>query len=155
MASTALLLLNQNLYKWRTISRMWCVDFHREGVFIGVNWTSTKLERSVWCHVEVGWPSHMAGRSGGAAPTDSAFSSLCRRVVTKAQAKPPQTLAGRPRSWVNRPTPGPTQPRVWRTWSMCQIQPRGDDDFDIWSTSLCHPLKCSNLVPNFLKSNKH
>jgi hypothetical protein len=36
---------------------------------------------------------------------------------------------------------------------MCQIHHRGDDDFDIWSTSLCHPLKWSNLVPKFLKSN--
>jgi hypothetical protein len=26
-----------------------CVDFHREGVFIGVNGTSTDLEKSVWC----------------------------------------------------------------------------------------------------------
>jgi hypothetical protein len=33
--------------------------------------------------------------------------------------------------------------------------PRGDDDFDIWSTSLCHTLKWSNLVLEFLKSNKH
>jgi hypothetical protein len=33
--------------------------------------------------------------------------------------------------------------------------PRDDDDFDIWSTSLCHPLIYSNLVPKFLKSNKH
>jgi hypothetical protein len=41
------------------------------------------------------------------------------------------------------------------TWSMCQIHPHGDDDFDIWSTLLCHPLKCSNLVPTFLKSNKY
>jgi hypothetical protein len=33
--------------------------------------------------------------------------------------------------------------------------PHGDDDFDIWSTLLCHPLKCSNLVPKFLKLNKY
>jgi hypothetical protein len=33
--------------------------------------------------------------------------------------------------------------------------PLGDDDFDIWLTLLCHHLKCSNLVPKFLKSNKH
>jgi hypothetical protein len=38
---------------------------------------------------------------------------------------------------------------------MCQIHPRGDDDFDVWSASPCHPLKRSNLVPKFLKSNKH
>jgi hypothetical protein len=33
------------------------------------------------------------------------------------------------------------------------ITPRGDDDFDIWLASLCHPLKCSDLVRKFLKSN--
>jgi hypothetical protein len=32
----ALLLLNQNLYKWRTTSIVWCVEFHQQGVFIGV-----------------------------------------------------------------------------------------------------------------------
>jgi hypothetical protein len=69
-------------------------------------------------------------------------------MATKALAEPPQTLAG-------RAALGPTQANVWPTWSTCQIHPRGDDDFDIWSTSLCHPLKCSNLVHKFLKSNKH
>jgi hypothetical protein len=33
--------------------------------------------------------------------------------------EPPQTLAGQPRSWVGRPAPGPTQPMVWPTWSIC------------------------------------
>jgi hypothetical protein len=87
------------------------------------------------------------GRPGGASSNDSAFYS-CRCMATKAWAKPPQTLAGRPAPW-------PTRLRVWSTWSTCQIHPRGDYDFDIWSTSLCHPLKCSNFVPMFLKSNKH
>jgi hypothetical protein len=112
MASPALLLLNKNLYKWRTTSRVWCVDFHHEEVFIGVNGTSTELERSVWCHVEAGRPSHMTGRLGRAASTDSAFSSSCRCVATKARAEPPQTLAG-------RLAPGPTRPGVWPTWSTC------------------------------------
>jgi hypothetical protein len=51
--------------------------------------------------------------------------------------------------------PGPTWPGVWATWSTCQIHPRCDAHFDIWSMSLYNPLKCSNLVPKFLKSNKH
>jgi hypothetical protein len=147
-ASPALLLLNQNLYKWRNTKWVWCVNFHREGLFIGVNGTSTDLERSVWRQVVADQPSHMAGQPGEAASTDSGFFSSCRHVATKAQGEPPQTLAG-------RPAPGPTWPRVWPTWSMSQIHPRGDDDFDICSTSLCHPMKCSNLVPKFLKSNKH
>jgi hypothetical protein len=129
--------------------------FTTRGVFIGVNGTSTNLERSVWHQVVIGRPSHLAGRLSGVASTDSGFSSLCRRVAIKARAELPQTLVGRPRSWAGRSAPRATWPRVWPTWSTCQIHPRGDDDFDIWSTSLCHPLKCSNLVPKFLKSNKH
>jgi hypothetical protein len=134
---------------------VWCVDFHREGVFIGLNGTSTDLEMLVWLQMVAGWASHVASRLGGAASTDLGFSSLYRRVATKARAEPPQTLAGRPMGCAGRPAPRPTHPTVWPTWSMCQIHPRGDDDFDIWSTSLCHPLKCSKLVPKFLKSNKH
>jgi hypothetical protein len=41
-----------------------------------------------------------------------------------------------------QPALGPFWPTVWPTQSMCQIHLRGDDDFDIWSTLLCHPLKC-------------
>jgi hypothetical protein len=125
-----------------------CPQFHHRGVFIGPWGSSTDLDKSVWCQVVAGRPSHMAGRPGEAASTDSGISSSCRCVATKAQAKSPQTLVG-------RPAPLPTRPKVWPTWSTCQIHPRGDDDFDIWSTSLCHPLKCSNLVPEFLKSDKH
>jgi hypothetical protein len=134
---------------------VWYLDFHHEGAFIGVNETSTDLERSVWCQVVADWPSHVADRSSGAASTDSGFSSSCRCVATKARAELPQTLAGRPKNRASRLATLPTRPRVWSTWSTCQIYPRGDDDFDIWSTLLCHPLKYSNLVPEFLKSNKH
>jgi hypothetical protein len=47
-----------------------CVDFHSEGVFIGVNGTSTDLERSVWHQVVASRPSHMSGGLGGAASID-------------------------------------------------------------------------------------
>jgi hypothetical protein len=40
------------------------------GVFIGVNGTSTDLERLVWCQVVAGRPSHMAGQLSGAASTN-------------------------------------------------------------------------------------
>jgi hypothetical protein len=54
---------------------------------------------------------------------------------------------------------GPNRHKTW-PWGLAHLVhvsniPRGDDDFDIWSTLLYHPLKCSNLVPKFLKSNKH
>jgi hypothetical protein len=51
-------------------------------VFIGVNGTSTDLERSVWHQV-------VAGQLGEVASIDSGFSSTCRRVATKSRAKPP------------------------------------------------------------------
>jgi hypothetical protein len=131
------------------------LTFTVRGVFIGVNGTSINLERSVWHQVVAGRPSHMVDRPSEASSTDLGFSSSCRRMSTKARAEPPQTLASQSRSWADRLAPGPTPPGVWPTWSTCQMHPRGDDDFDIWSTSLCHPLKCSNFVPKFLKSNKH
>jgi hypothetical protein len=40
------------------------------GVFIGVNGTSTDLERSVWLQVVARWPSHMVGWLGGVASID-------------------------------------------------------------------------------------
>jgi hypothetical protein len=46
-----------------------CVFTVRE-VFIRVNGTSTNLEKSVWCQVVAGRPSHMADRPSGAASTD-------------------------------------------------------------------------------------
>jgi hypothetical protein len=121
--------------------------FTVRGVFIWVNGTSSDLDRSVWHQVVAGQPSHVACQLGGAAPTDSGFSS-CRRVAIKARGELALTLAG-------RLAPGPTMPGVWPTWATCQIHPHGDEDFDNWLTSLCHPLKCSNLVAKFLKSNKN
>jgi hypothetical protein len=96
------------------ISKMWCVcvsTFTMRGVFIGANGTPTDLDKSVWRQVVAGRPSHVAGRPGGSASPDSDFSS-CRHVATKAWAEPPQTLAGRPRSWAGRYAPGPVQPGV-------------------------------------------
>jgi hypothetical protein len=123
------------------------------------NETSIDLERSAWRQVVVGRPSHVAGRWVERPPptfsTALAFIFLCRHVCMNPRAEPPQTLAARPRSWAGQHALGPVWPGVWPTWSMRQIHPRGDDDFDIWSISLCHPLKCSNLVRKFLKSNKH
>jgi hypothetical protein len=60
-----------------------CVStFTMRGVFIGVNGTSTDLEKSVWCQVVAGRPNHVVGRPSGAASTDLGFSS-CRCVATK------------------------------------------------------------------------
>jgi hypothetical protein len=130
---------------------VWYLDSHyEEGIYRG-EWDLHRPERSVWHQLVAGWPRHVAGRLGGAASTDLGLSTSCRHVASKAWVRPPQTLAGRLKSSTDRPAPLPTRLGIWPTWSTCQIDPRGDDDFDIWSTSLCHPLKCSNLVPEFLK----
>jgi hypothetical protein len=42
-ASPALLLLNQNYYKWRTTSRVRCVDFHHEGGIYSREWDLHRL----------------------------------------------------------------------------------------------------------------
>jgi hypothetical protein len=78
--------------------------FTTRGVFIGVNGTSTDLEMLVWRQV-------VAGRLGGAASTDSGFSSLCRHVATNARAEFPQTLASRPLGPLGL-VPGPLGPHV-------------------------------------------
>jgi hypothetical protein len=38
-----LLLLNQNLYKWRTTSRVWYLDFHHEGDIYRGEWNLHRL----------------------------------------------------------------------------------------------------------------
>jgi hypothetical protein len=84
------------------------------------------------------------------------------RLSPPNRASPPHVDAWQTSFGSNRVKPwpagqplGPLSLGSGPTWSICQIHPRGEDDFDIWSTSPCHPLKCSNLVPKFLKSNKH
>jgi hypothetical protein len=118
------------------------------------------MERSVWRYVlpsgQTTWSGDRVERPSLTFPTDSGSSSSCRRMEPRLgpnRLKP--WLTGEGVELAGRPTPGPTRPRVWPTWSTCEIHPRGGDDFDIWSTSLCYPLKCSNLVAKFLKSNKH
>jgi hypothetical protein len=59
-----LLLLNQNFYKWRTTSRVWCVDFHRYGVFIGVQGGVTDLVKLV-THQVVASTQSLATCPGG------------------------------------------------------------------------------------------
>jgi hypothetical protein len=53
-ALPVLLLLNWKLYKWSTTSRVWCVEFHRQGVFIKVLGAVTDLIKSVIHHVLAG-----------------------------------------------------------------------------------------------------
>jgi hypothetical protein len=103
------------------------------GVFIGVNGTSTNMERSVWHQVVAGRPTHVAGQVERPPPTfftDSAFSSLCRRMETKARVEPPQTLAGRPLGPLGLGS-GPLGPRVKYTLVVIMILTFGQLHFII------------------------
>jgi hypothetical protein len=105
-ASPALLLLNWNLYKWRTISIVLCVEFHRQGgVILGLPGAVTNLIKSVIHLVLAGRPSHVADRPSSASSTDSRprvpFHRLFESVTTKE-------THGRLQSGVGRPPTGPT-----------------------------------------------
>jgi hypothetical protein len=125
----------------------------------GQRGVSTNLARLVWSKWMVGRPSTWLVGHSSHPPEPSRLRSFLvnrrRDVSTKSWAKQTQAPVGWPRSWDGQPAPRSTSPGVWPTWSTCQIHPRGDVHFDIWSTSLYNPLKCSNLVPKFLKSSKH
>jgi hypothetical protein len=124
-----------------------CVDFHREGGIYRSEWDLHRLG-------EVGLAS------GGGRPASQA-TWLTGQVVQlpPTRASPTCVDTWQPSFGLNclksRLAGQGVRPGVWPTRSTCQIHPRGDNDFDIWSTSLCYPLKCSNLVPKFLKLNKH
>jgi hypothetical protein len=55
-ASPALLLLNQNLYMWRTTSRVWYLDFHHEGGIYRAEWDFHRLTK-VGLALGGGWPT--------------------------------------------------------------------------------------------------
>jgi hypothetical protein len=89
-ASPALLLLNRNLYKWRATSIVWCIEFHRQGVFIGVPGAVTNLIKSVIHQVLAGRPSHMAGHQARPPPTPG----LGFHSTASWRGSPPRKLTG-------------------------------------------------------------
>jgi hypothetical protein len=131
-----------------------CHHFHNKGVFIGPWGSFTNLEKSVWHQVVAGRPVGWSGLHRLSPPPwpSTPHVDTCPRSHGPNQHKTWSVGQG---VWpAGRPL-GPFWLVVWLTQSICQIHPRGDDDFNIWSILLYHPLKCSNLVPKFLKSNKH
>jgi hypothetical protein len=137
---------------------VWCVDIdHVVGIYRG-GWDLHRLG-------EVGL-APCGGQAAKPRRQPTGWSGL-HRLSPPTWPSPPHVDTSQPRPGLNRvnlgrptkelgrPSPGPNRPGVWPTCSTFQIHPRGYDDIDIWLTSLCHPLKCSNLAPKFLKSNKH
>jgi hypothetical protein len=101
-----LLLLNRNIYKWRTTSRVWCPEFHLQGggVFIGVQGLVTDLIKSVTRQVLAGWPSHVAGQPPSPASTDFQLWISYYRLLESVPMKPTRE---RLQSGAGRPPPGP------------------------------------------------
>jgi hypothetical protein len=125
-ASPVLLLLNRNLYKWTTISIVWCVEFYRHGVFIGVPKAVTDLIKSVIRQVLAGRPSHVAGRPSSAASIDFKPRVPFHRLLEKITAK---ETHWRLQSGAGRPPTGPTHPWPLHIASSCQVYSRGDTYF--------------------------
>jgi hypothetical protein len=127
------LLLNHNLYKWRTISIAWCVDFHRQGVFIGVLGAITDPIKSIIHQVLAGRPSHVASRPSSAASTDSRprvpFHCLLESVTTKETRGWLQSVARRLGSLAGRPPTRPTHQWPLHMVSSCQVYSWGDSYF--------------------------
>jgi hypothetical protein len=107
-----LLLLNQNLYKWRTTCIVWCLEFHRQGVFIEVIGAVTDLIKSVIRQVLAGRPSHVGDRPSSTASTHSRprvrFNCLLECVTIKKTHERLQSGADQAGSLVGRPPTGPT-----------------------------------------------
>jgi hypothetical protein len=125
-ASPALLLLNRSLYKWRTTSRVWCMNSIGRGVFIGVPGAIIDLIKSVIHQV-------LAGRPWGMAPTDSRprvpFHHLLESVMTKETHGGMHSGADRPGSLAGRPPTGPTHQWPLHTAFSCQVHFQGDTYF--------------------------
>jgi hypothetical protein len=87
--------------------------------------------------------------------------STLHRLSPPTWASPPRVDCGKQGAGRIASNPGwPADPWAHSAWGLAHLvhvsnTPHGDDDFDIWSTLLCYPLKCSNLVPKLLKSNKY
>jgi hypothetical protein len=116
-ASSILLLLNQNIYKWRTIGRVWYVDFHQ----------------SVTRQVVAGRPSHMAERPRGPTTTNFWLQIPCYRLLESVTVKPArerlQSGADWPGGLAGRPPPGSTTQRPLHTASSCKVHFWGDTYF--------------------------
>jgi hypothetical protein len=128
-----LLLLNWNLYKWKTTSRVWYLEFHRQGVFIGVQGRVTNLIKSVTHQVLAGRPSHVAEWSPSLASTDIQLWIPCYRLLESVPMKPThdrlQSGVGWPGSLAGQPPSTPTGQWTLHIASSCQVHSQGHTYF--------------------------
>jgi hypothetical protein len=129
------------------------------GVFIRVQGGVTNLIKSVTRQVLAGQPSHVAGQPPSLAATNFILRIPCYRLLERVSVKQTrkrlQSGAGQPGSLVGCPPPRPTGQWPLRTASTRYVYSHGDTLF-WWNSNFPYNfLKCSNLAPMFLKSNKH
>jgi hypothetical protein len=103
MASPALLLLNQNLYKQRTTGRVWCANFHHEGGFYMGEWDLHRLG-------EVGLVPG-GGRAAKPCSRPGRWSGL-HRLSPPTRTSPPHVDARQPRLRPDYHKPGPADQGV-------------------------------------------
>jgi hypothetical protein len=94
-ASPALILLNWNFYKWRTISRVCYWVFSHKGAYIGVEGSLHRLGKVNLEQMD-GQPTGHFSRFSLPSSLGSFLVNQHRDVSTKSRAKLTQTLAGRP-----------------------------------------------------------
>jgi hypothetical protein len=119
------LLLNWNLYKSRTTSRVWCVNsICRGGVVIGVPRVITNLINSVIHQVLADRPSHIAGRPWDVASTNyrprDPFHRLLESITAKKIHERLQCGADWPGCLAGSPPTGPTHQWPLHLASSCQ-----------------------------------
>jgi hypothetical protein len=146
-ASLALLLLNWNLYKGRTTCRVWYLNFrHKGGIY-----------RGEWDLHQLGEVS-LAPGGGRLAGWSGHY-----RLSPLTRASPPRVDAWQPRLGLNRLKPWPAGHGVGPAdWPLCPLglgsgplAPCVKYTPVVMMILRFGPLKCSNLVPELLKSNKH
>jgi hypothetical protein len=112
---------------------VWCLEFHQQGVFIGVQGEVTDLIKLVTCQVLAGQPSHVAGRQLILASTNFQLRIQCYHLLESMPVKPTrerlQCVAGWQGSFAGRPPPGPTGQWPLHSASSCQVHSWGDSYF--------------------------
>jgi hypothetical protein len=112
---------------------VWCVEFHWQGVFIGVPGVVTNLIKLVIRQVLASRPSHMADRPSSVASTDSRrrvpFHHLLESVTAKETNKRLQSGVSWLGNLARQPPTGPTRQWPLHMASSCQVYSQGDTYF--------------------------
>jgi hypothetical protein len=135
-----------------------CSEFYRENPYIELEGSLHQLN---WVDLEVmdGWAAiHVADRPLLLVSTNfRTWDTLVNRlksVAIKSRPEPTHSVAAQPRGWACRLAFGPLWLVVWP--HVLYVSQTFLQWHYLWwnSKSSCSFLKCSNLAPMFLKSNR-